>query len=195
MTSRLSALLVLFSCVLCFRGSQAFRVLRGEDQLPMEDLKHSNYFNLIDLALKTDEAAMVELSEDTQMLIAQHGSRITLDCSSLMSTGQPLNPMQWEEFRLARGKDGVLVQDVRPRFFSSGFPDRITITGPLSRYLNITYANIVEQGEVADNGVYVCTACTTTGCRSSNLTIFMVGTLFELVQGEENGKSLLHLIH
>ncbi len=184
-TSSLSVILALLSCLLC---AHAFSVLRGEQKLPMEDLKIENYPNLIDLALKTDETAMVELvADEEQMLIAQHGSRIILDCSTLMSSGQPLSPMQWREFLLTPGSNGVLVQDARPRFFSS-FPDRVSITGLLNRYLNISYANIVQRAETADNGVYVCTACTTTGCRTANVTIYMLGTRFNLVQGNENGK-------
>ena len=185
-----SALLVLVSCVLCFGGSQAFSVLRGEDQLSMEELKFSNYFNLIDMALKTDESATVELVDDSQMLIAQHGSHIVIDCNPVMPiAGQPLSPsMDWEEFRLALGSDGELFRDERPRHFGTRF-DRIMITGPLNRYLNITSANILQQAEVADSGVYVCMACTTAGCQSASLTIYMLGTLFDLVEGEQDGKS------
>lgn len=68
--------------------------------------------------------------------------------------------MEWREFRLAT----------------------------LGRLLNVTYANILQRAESADNGIYTCTACTTTGCKSASVTIFMLGTLFDLVQGEENGK-------
>ena len=190
MTSRVSALFVLLGCVLCLRGTQAFEVLRGEDMLPMDELKASNYFNLIDLAVKTQEAATIELLNDTQMIIVQHGAQIVLDCSPMMPTsGRVINPArEWEEIRLVTQGDGSLKEFGKPRRFTSFRASRIKTDGALNRYLNITYANALEIGQVADNGIYTCSACSTTGCRTASITIFMLGSLFDLVQGQENGK-------
>ena len=161
----------------------------GEDEkVPMEDLKFSNYFQLIDMALKDGESTTVEMGEEDQMLIAQHGANIILDCNPFMlSSGRPVSPnMEWKEFRLAPGRDGILVQSERPRFFASS--SRIIISGEMNRFLNITSANIVAREEVDDTGVYTCTVCSTSGCRSTRVLVYLLGTLFELEKGEENGK-------
>ena len=192
MASKLIALTVFLGFVLS--TTWAFNVLREGEQLPMEELKSSNYFKLIDMALKSGESATVELVDSEQMLIAQHGSRIILDCSPLMvDAGRPLSPnMEWKEIRLATGSDGVLVKEDRPKFFTTS-PDRISITGELGRYLNITSANIVSREEVEDNGIYTCTVCAASRCKSASVTIFILGTLFELEKGKENGKFILFL--
>ena len=154
----------------------------------MGELKLSNYFNLIDLAVKTDESTTVELLNDTQMLIVQHGAQIILDCSPLMPTTGRNPAMEWEEIRLVTQSNGSLTQSKRSTLFTSTNTGRIKTSGPLNRYLNIPNANALDVAQVADNGIYSCTACSTSGCKTASVTIFMLGSLFELVLGQENGK-------
>jgi hypothetical protein len=179
----------LLACT-CFIGGQGFRILRGEDQPDLSDFHFSNYDSLIQVAATFGQSVTVPLTDETQTIIAQHGVNILLDCGPLLTgVEKPLGVgARWEVNRLSEEPDGLLVLGRSSYKVASGFRDRIETAGDLDRFLNITRSNIVAASQDADNGVYTCIVCSDIGCQSRSVTIFILGTLFQQVQGERNGE-------
>ena len=175
---------------MCFSRLYAFRVLRGEEQPTIEKLQLTNYFELITAAAKTGESVMVELLGDTQTVIAQHGVNIVFDCGPLIpETGKPLGSgVQWEVRDYSPNQDGLLVPRGRSYAIGHGSQGRKEVGGSLGRYFNITKSNIIQGSQDDDNGLYTCIVCTTSSCRTSSVMLYIIGSMFNLIQGEADGE-------
>ena len=167
-----------------------FRVLRGENQPKIGDLRISNTPELLQFSALTGERVTIRLLEDTQTAIVQNNVNVVMDCSSLIeSAGKLLAPAQWTRLTYFEGEDGVL----SPKgsvitIYPGPETDRLRAEGELSRFLNISRTNIANGAERADNGLYTCTVCTGTGCRSSSVMLFLIGAPPRLDFDADNGE-------
>lgn len=168
--------------------AQTFRVFRGDEEPAIEELQIRNFSQLLPLAARTGERVTVEMTEGSQTMITQHGVNILLDCGALVpTTGRPAEGgVTWEIQRFQRDEFGLFFVP-RPSFrVIPGMVKRIMTQGPLNSVLNITSSNAIQGGQDADNAVYTCTACTTDGCNSASMTMYLIGNMFRLVEGGEH---------
>lgn len=168
-----------------------FRVLRGENQPRIEDLKISNTPELLQFSALTGEEVTIDLLEETQTAIVQHNVRVIMDCSSLIEAGgKLLGPVEWTRQTYFEDEDGALTPKGREITIYPSDYARLRAEGELNRFLNITRTNIRNGAERADNGLYTCTVCTESGCRTNSVMLFLIGAPPRLDFGADNGESM-----
>ena len=183
----ISALVALICLVTDGHG---FMVLRGENQSDFTTLRQTDFSTLLSMAAKSGEKITVPLLEGNQTVIAQNGVNILIDCNSLVPTsGKPLAAIEWNimHFFLSDGKMIPQKSGIRPL---SGVKTRISTKGEFNRYLNITQSNALQASHDPDTGLYTCTSCTSSGCRSATLMLLLIGNKFKLIQGEPDGECM-----
>ena len=181
--------LVLFSVAMTTAQSN-FRVLRGESQPKLRDLKVSNTPELLQFAALTGEEVTIRLLGETQTAIVQHHVSVTMDCLSLIeSGGKLLGPVEWTRLSYFEDVDGSLSpKGSEITIYPGKESDRLRADGELNRFLNIARTNVKNGAERADNGLYTCTVCTETGCRASSVMLFMIGAPPRLDFAADNGE-------
>ena len=190
MNTRISitaALLLCFTAVAYAQNN--FRVLRGENQPKLEELKLVNTQQFMELSALTGETATIELLDEMQTAVVQHHVNVMMDCSSLIqSGGKLLGPVEWTRKSYFEDDDGALFPRGSEITIYPSSTDRLRSEGALNRYLNITRTNIMKGAERKDNGLYTCTVCTDTGCRSASVMLFLIGAPPSLDSAADNGK-------
>lgn len=168
---------VLFSLAAMATAQSNFLVLRGDSQPRLEDLKVSNTPELLQFSALTGEKVTIRLLGETQTAIVQHHVNVVMDCSSFIeSGGKLLGPVEWTRKSYIEDEEGSFVpKGAEIVIYPSAEHERLRAEGELNRYLNITSTNIRNGAERADNGLYTCTVCTETGCRTSSVMLFLIG--------------------
>lgn len=167
-----------------------FRVLRGENQPRLEDLKISNTPELLQFAALTGEEVTIDLLGETQTAIVQHHVKIVMDCSSLIEAGgKLLRPVEWTRQSYFEDEDGALTpKGAEIVIYPGSGNERLRAEGELNRFLNIARSNIRTGAERADNGLYTCTVCMENGCRTSSVMLFLIGAPPRLDFVADNGE-------
>lgn len=166
-----------------------FKVLRGDNQPSMEKLMLSNTPELLEFSALSGEEVTIRLLDDKQTAIVQHHVHVVMDCTSLIeSGGKLLGPVEWTRMSYKEGDNGFLTPEESEITIYQNKRERLKAEGELNRYLTITSTNIVRGAEGEDNGLYTCTACTETGCRSSSVMLFLIGSAPRLESASDNGE-------
>lgn len=153
-----------------------FRVLRGENQPTHEEMRMSNTPRLMQYAALSGEKATVRLVEGNQTAVVQHHVNILIDCSSLLKAGgKLLNKVEWRRQSYYTDKDGYLVPRGSEITIYPSSRGRLKAVGAINHILNITSTNILKGAEKDDNGMYSCTVCKGSSCRSASLMLFLIG--------------------
>lgn len=183
----ISAILLCSTAVVFAQGN--FRVLRGENQPDLGELKVSNTPELIDFSALSGEKVTISLLNDRQTAIVQHHVEVVMDCSPLIEAGgKILGPVEWTRLSYFEDDDGLLVPRGSEITIYPSKTGRLRAEGELNRYLNITSTNIIRGAEREDNGLYTCTMCTETGCRTSSVMLFLIGSVPKLDSASDNGE-------
>jgi hypothetical protein len=167
-----------------------FRVLRGQNQPRLEDLKISNTPELLQFSALTGEEVTIDLLGETQTAIVQHNVKVIMDCSSLIDAGgKLLGPAEWTRQTYFEDEDGALTPKGSEIIIYPGSENaRLRAEGELNNFLNIARTNIRNGAERADNGLYTCTVCTDSGCRMSSVMLFLIGAPPRLDFAADNGE-------
>ena len=185
------ALLLLSLAALSTVVQSNFRVLKGDNQPKLEDLKISNTPELLQFSALTGEEVTIDLLEETQTAIVQHNVRVTMDCSSLIeAAGKLLGLVEWTRQTYVEDDDGALIPKGREIIIYPSDSARLRAGGGLNRFLTITRTNIRNGAERADNGLYTCTVCTESGCRTNSVMLFLIGAPPRLDFAADDGESI-----
>lgn len=188
-TSSITAALLLCIAAVAFAQNN-FRVLRGENQPALNELKVSNTPQLLEFSALSGSKATIELEDETQTAIVQHHVNVVMDCSPLIELGgKLLGPVEWTRLSYFEdNENGALFPRGSEAIIYPSKTGRLRSEGELNRYLNITSTNIIRGAERKDNGLYTCTVCTDTGCRSASLMLFLIGAPPSLDFAADNGE-------
>ena len=157
----------------------------------MEKLTVSNTPELLEFSALSGEEVTIHLVDNKQTAIVQHHVNVVMDCTSLIeSGGKLLGPVEWTRLSYFEGDDGLLAPQGSEITIYQNLKERLRAEGELNRYLNITTTNIIRGAEREDNGLYTCTICTETGCRSSSVMLFLIGSVPRLDSASDNGELL-----
>lgn len=169
----------------------SFEVLRGSSQPALEEMKLSNTVNLMRYAALSGEKVTIMMEDENQTAIVQHHVHVVLDCSPLVAEGgKILGSVKWtrqsyvegdEEILSPRGVEITIYPSVRQT-------ERLKSEGSMNHILNISRTNAVPGAERKDDGLYTCTVCTTSGCRSSSLMLFLIGGAPRMNYANDDGK-------
>ena len=166
----------------------SFQILRGENQPSLGDLKISNTPQLLQFAALSGEKVTISLLDETQTAIVQHRVNVLMECSSLIeSGGKLLGPVKWTRQSYFEDEDGSLFPQGSEITIHPSSTDRFRAEGELNRFLNITRTNIIQGAERMDNGLYTCTVCTESGCRSASVMLYLIGAPPRLDFAEDDG--------
>ena len=185
--------LVLFSLAAMATAQLSnFLVLRGENQPRLEELKVSNTPELLQFSALAGEKVTIRLLGETQTAIVQHHVNVVMDCSSFIeSSGKILGPAEWTRQSYVEDEEGALIpKGAEIVVYPGTEQERFRAEGELNRYLNITRTNIGNGAERADNGLYTCTVCAESGCRTSSVMLFLIGAPPRLDFAGDNGECI-----
>ena len=124
------------------------------------------------------EKVTIMMEDTNQTAIVQHHVHVVMDCTPLINAGgKILGSVTWtrqsyveegDQILSPRGVEFIIYPSVQSN-------ERLKSEGSMNHILNISSTNAVPGGERKDDGLYTCTACTASGCRSSSVMLFLVG--------------------
>ena len=178
--------------LLCFAAAvNSFVVLRGDSQPSLEEMKLSNTINLMQYTAFSGEKVKIMMEDENQTAIVQHHVHVVMDCSPLVDAGEKLiSPVKWTRQSYAQDGNEVLspqgleitIYPTRRR------TERLKSEGTMNHILNITRTNAIPGAQRKDDGLYTCTVCTQSGCRSSSLMLFLIGGPPRMNYANNDGK-------
>ena len=183
----------LISLLLCSAAVvvSGFEVLRGEQQPPLQDMKLSNTVGLMPYAALSGEKVTIMMEDENQTAIVQHHVHVVMDCGPLVTAGEKLvKPVKWtrqsyvedeKEILSPRGLE-IIIYPSRHR------NERLKSEGTMNHILNISSTNAIPGAQRKDDGLYTCTVCTESGCRSSSLMLFLIGGPPRMNYANNDGK-------
>lgn len=178
--------------LLCFAAVvSSFVVLRGDSQLPLEEMKLSNTVNLMRYTAFSGEKVTIMMEDENQTAVVQHHVHVVMDCSPMVDAGEKLiNPVKWTRQSYVEDDNKVLspqgleitIYPTRQR------TERLKSEGAMNQILNITHTNAIPGAQRKDDGLYTCTVCTESGCHSSSLMLFLIGGPPRMNYANDDGK-------
>ena len=142
-----------------------FRILTGSEA---RDQELGQNPELQDIAARTGERVIINITGDDSLAVVQEGVNTLLDCFPFLSMF-PGGLVTWFLQRIDElgNPIGVQTQILPPL-------RRIVVEGPNNRYLNITRTNIVQG---TDSGIYTCRVCNDQGgvCHNASTTLYLLG--------------------
>ncbi len=169
----------------------SFAVLRGDSQPPLEEMKLSNTVNLMRYTAFSGEKVTVMMEDENQTAIMQHHVHVVMDCSPLVNAGEKVvSPVKWTRQSYEEDSNELL----SPRgleitiYPSRRRTERLKSEGTMNHILNITRTNAIPGAQRKDDGIYTCTVCTESGCRSSSLMLFLIGGPPRMNYANNDGK-------
>ena len=192
MNAKISSLVVFLLCNAVFRSyallcvPDSFRVLRGDDQPQLEDIKPERTVEFLQHAACTGEKVMIETLTQRQVAFVQHGVNVIIDCAPLLgNAGKPVSgSFKWTMTTLVPTSNGLTPKSIPLKI---QVDNHRIIEGDFDRFLNITATNIFQGRRDTDNGMYTCEACDTNGCFSASVVLHLVGAPPTLKSAEGNG--------
>ena len=136
---------------------------------------------LLDLAARTGETVVIDITEPEQGGVVQDGVIVVLNCSSWLSSF-PGGTIMWYRY-LYLDLDHTMMgtRDAQIKLVLDVPNSLRQIEGEFDEIFNITRVRIQMGGEDPHRGIYECEVCTTRGniiseqCHSANVTLPIVG--------------------
>ena len=183
MASSMSLAECLFlACVLSFANTQpldesAFKQLSAAE---LHELDITQNTGLLDLAARTGERVVIDITGPEQGGVVQDGVNVVLNCSSWLSNF-PGGTIVWYRY-LYQDLDHTML-DIREAQTKSelNVPNSLRrIEGEFDEIFNITRVRIQLGADDPHRGIYECEVCTARGniseqCHSANATLPTVG--------------------
>ena len=141
----------------------SFRVLTGSEA---RDQELGQNPELQDIAARTGERVIINITGDDSLAVVQEGVNTLLDCFPFLSMF-PGGLVTWFLQRIDELGNPIGVQ-------TQNLPPLSVVKGPNNRYLNIARTNIVQG---TDSGIYTCRVCNDQDgvCHNASTTLYLLG--------------------
>ena len=171
------------ACVLSFANAQPLNesVFKQLSAAELRELDITQNPGLLDLAARTGERVVIDITEPEQGGVVQDGVIVVLNCSSWLSNFPGGTIMWYRYLYLDLDHTTLGTRDAQIKL-ELDVPNSLRrIEGEFDEIFNITRVRIQMGAEDPHRGIYECEVCTARGniiseqCHSANVTLPIVG--------------------